>query len=120
MDDCLTGAETVEEAIYLQHELYQLLMNAQMTLRKWRSSSAEVLKHIPGTLKEVEPDKDLFTPKGHPKTLGVHWVAGLDVLHVSIPSFGAGETTLMKRSIASAVARVYDVLGWHAPAVLIA
>ena len=119
VDDCLTGAETVEEAISLQHELYQLLMKAQMTLRMWRSSSAEVLKHIPGTLKEVEPDKDLFTPKGHPKALGVHWVASLDVLHVSIPSFGAGQTTLTKRSIASAVARIYDVLGWHAPAVLI-
>ena len=118
MDDCLTGAETVKEAISLQHELYQLLMKAQMTLRKWRSSSAEVLKHIPGTLKEVEPAKDLFTPKGHPKALGVHWVASLDVLHVSIPSFGAGETNITKRSIASAVARVYDVLGWHAPAVL--
>ena len=78
-----------------------------------------MLKHIPGTLKEVEPDKDLFTPKGHPKALGVHWVASLDVLHVSIPSFGAGETTITKRSIASAVARVYDILGWHAPAVLI-
>ena len=119
MDDYLRGAETVEEAISLQHKLYQLLMKAQMTLRKWRSSSAEVLKYIPGTLKEIEPDKDLFTPKGHPKALGVHWVASLDVLHVSIPSFGAGETIITKRSIASAVARVYDVLGWHAPAVLI-
>ena len=67
VDDCLTGAKTVEEAISLQHELYQLLMKAQMTHRKWRISFAEVLKHIPGTLKEVEPDKDLFTPKGIPK-----------------------------------------------------
>ena len=70
-----------------------------------------MLKHVPGTLKEVEPAKDLFTPKGNPKALGVHWVACLDVLHVSILSFGAGETTITKRSIASEVARVYDVLG---------
>ena len=35
VDDYLTGAETVEEAITLRHELYQLLMKAQMTLRKW-------------------------------------------------------------------------------------
>ena len=67
VDDCLTGAETVEEAISSQHELCQLLMKAQMTLRKWRSSSAEVLKHIPETLKGVESSKDLFTPKGNPK-----------------------------------------------------
>ena len=106
MDDCLTGAETVEEAISLQHELYQLLMKAQTTLRKWRSNSADLLKHIARTLKEVEPDKDLFTPKGHPKALGVPWVASLDVLHVSIPSFGAGETIIKKRSIASVVAIV--------------
>ena len=119
MDDCLTGAETVEEAISLQHELYQLLMKAQMTLRKWRRSSAEVFKHIPGALKEVEPAKDLYTPKGHPRALGVYWVASLDVIHVSIPSVGAGETTITKRSIASAVASIYDVLAWHAPAVLI-
>ena len=61
----------------------------------------------------------MFTPKGHPKALGIHWVASLDVLHVSIPSFGAGETIITKRSIASAVTRVCDVLGWRAPAVLI-
>ena len=78
-----------------------------------------MLKHIPETVKEVEPAKDLFTPKGNYKALGVHWVASLDILHASIPSFGAGETTVTKRSIASAVARVYDVLGWHALAVLI-
>ena len=92
----------------------QLLLKAQMTLRKCRSSSAEVLKHIPGTLKEVEPAKDLCTPKGHPKALVVHWVASLDDSF-----FDSGGTTITKRSIASAVARVYDVLGWHAPAVLI-
>ena len=69
---------------------------------------------------EVEVAQDLITPKRYPKALGVHWVASLYVLHTSIPSFGAGEfeTSITKRSIASAVVRVYDVLGWHAPTIL--
>ena len=40
VDDCLTGSDTVEEAVELRQELNQLLSKACITLRKWRSNSS--------------------------------------------------------------------------------
>ena len=42
VDDCLTGAATVEEAASLREELNALLARACMLLRKWRSISSAV------------------------------------------------------------------------------
>ena len=44
MDDCLTGADTLEEADKLRQDLNSLLYHGCFTLRKWRSSSAELLE----------------------------------------------------------------------------
>ena len=50
VDDLLAGAESVEEAIALYKELRELLLKGGFNLRKWRSSSAEVLQAIPSEL----------------------------------------------------------------------
>ena len=54
VDDCLTGAESEDEAIQLRAELNTLLNCAGMILRKWRSSSERVLNSIPEILREKE------------------------------------------------------------------
>ena len=40
VDDGLTGANSVEEAIKLYEQLYCLFSNADLLLRKWNSSSS--------------------------------------------------------------------------------
>ena len=55
-------------------------------------------------------------PSEHNKALGIHWDTNNDNLYVSIPSINDEVPT--KRSVASAVARLYDALGWFAPATL--
>ena len=57
VDDCLTGTNTVEEASSLQHQLCALLKQAGMTLRKWRSNSAELLETIPEELREKSEER---------------------------------------------------------------
>lgn len=47
MDDCLTGANTLEDTVSLRNELNSLLGEAKMKLRKWRASSVEILDTIP-------------------------------------------------------------------------
>ena len=46
VNDVLTEASTVEEAVSLRTELNSLLGEARMTLRKWHSSSKQVLDTI--------------------------------------------------------------------------
>ncbi len=48
VDDCLMGADTEKEAQDLQQEVTSLVSKGKLTLRKWRSSSKEVLASIPG------------------------------------------------------------------------
>ena len=87
-------------------------------LRKWRSSSAEVVKHIPAALLEPLPTQDLVDrhSASYPKALGVAWNSRDDTMatHVELPS----KFTSTKRGIISDVARTFDVLGWLSPAIL--
>ena len=47
VDDCLTGAPAVSEALGLRMELNNLLDQAGMMFRKWRSNSSDLLISIP-------------------------------------------------------------------------
>ena len=51
MDDCLTAADSLQEAVAIRAELNDLLDKAKMTLRKWRSCSMDLLQSIPESLK---------------------------------------------------------------------
>ena len=54
IDDGLTGAESVEEAIELQGQLQDLFSRGGVLLRKWNSSKPTVLQHIPHGLRETQ------------------------------------------------------------------
>ena len=54
VDDCLTGASTIEEAQELQQELVEIFKFRCMNLRKWRTNSKELLETIPIDLRETK------------------------------------------------------------------
>ena len=110
VDDCLTGADTVAEADSIRTSLNSLLSKAKMTLRKWRSSSDELLATIPIELRETETKQHIQSPPSHIKTLGLHWDTGQDSLHVATPVLDQ-DTSLTKRRILSDVSQTFDVLG---------
>ena len=56
VDDCLTGASTLEEAMEIQEELISLLHCACMWLRKWRSNNTSVLENVPKDMHEDDDD----------------------------------------------------------------
>ena len=117
VDDCLAGAQTPQEAITLHLQLRSLLLKGGFDLRKWRLDSKNVLDAIPKDLHEPSQTKllsDNSSTTHHPKALGMYWDASNDVLFVSTGTFTHQTTT--KRSIASDIARTFDVLGWLAPA----
>ena len=85
IDDCLTGTESVEEALLLRSSLNDLLSKARMTLRKWRASCPELLDSIPLELKESEVVQTLPSASDCHKAPGLHWDTARDTLHISTP-----------------------------------
>ena len=61
VDNCLTGAESIEEASELREQLNGLLEKGNMQLRKWRSSSASIISSVPEDLREQEAVQELPT-----------------------------------------------------------
>jgi hypothetical protein len=54
VDDLLSGASTIEDAIKVQQELTSPLQTAGLTLRKWASNHSTFLDTIPKELQETQ------------------------------------------------------------------
>ena len=89
------------------------LLKGQMRLRKWCTSSKELLASIPEELRETEPLQLGSGADSCPKALGVHWQTTSDIFYVATPPPLEAEHPT-KRQIASQMAKVFDVLGWFA------
>ena len=114
VDDGLTGADSVAEAIALQGELQELFTRGKFQLHKWNLSSSEVLDHVPPELRESRVVNTLPHAEEYSKTLGLEWNSHLDLFRITVsdlPHVGC----LTKRGLVSDVAKVFDALGWFAP-----
>ena len=67
---CLTGADSIPEAIELHTQLHALFSKGGYLLWKRNSSHLNVIKNISANLREVQP---VPTPDQYTKTLGVEW-----------------------------------------------
>ena len=118
VDDGLTGADSPEEAIYLQQELQQLFARGGFTLRKWNCSNPTVLKSIPEELRDPRPQCTLPSDSEYTKTLGVEWNTVLDHFRLKIAKLPPVDN-ITKRFLVSDVARTFDVLGWYSPCTIV-
>ena len=84
VDDGLTGADSVKEAITLQQQLQQLFDRGGFLLRKWNSSDVAVLEHIPNELKDVNSLCAIPDPSEYTKTLGIQWNEVMDHFRLTI------------------------------------
>ena len=118
VDDLMAGADTAEEALALYSNLRFILEKAGFHLRKWRSSSSQVLSSIPTDLLEPMPTQDLVDLHSttYPKALGLAWDSKEDTMATHIEVSEDYKQT--KRGISSDIAKTLDVLGWLAPAIL--
>ena len=117
VDDCLTGAETVEDAIKLQTDLQRLFDKGCFTLRKWNSSHAAALEHIPSELKESHFSQKITDSPEYSKTLGIEWSAERDVFRLTV-SEETLRPPLTKRMLTSDIAKTFDILGWFSPSTI--
>lgn len=117
VDDGLTGADTLEEAVELYKELLGLFAQAKLLLRKWNSNDPRVLEHIPPELQDPQLVHKIADVNEYTKTLGVEWNARLDHFRLAVAQFPPS-SIVTKRTIVSDIARMYDVLGWFSPIIV--
>ena len=118
VDDLLAGAEEVASAVQLFQDLRKVLLKGGFELRKWRSSSSQVLEQISNELQELVPQQDMVDAHSasYPKTLGITWNSRSYVMSAQVQFPNQFKST--KRGIVSDTARSFDVLGWLAPFIL--
>ena len=118
MDDVLSGASSVCEALEKQTQLMSLLENAGLELRKWLSNATEITSHLPPDHVAVEPEAFL-NPLSAVAVLGVNWKSNDAVFVFKIKSCFDGKDVTM-RSVLSEIARIFDPMGWLAPVIITA
>lgn len=116
VDDVLSGANSIPEALECQQQLIQLCSCAQFELRKWASNSIEVLHAISEDSRamslsvffDANENADL-------KILGLKWDPLSDTFSFQTQLTIKRPT---KRSILSDIARVFDPIGLLSPITL--
>ena len=121
VDDLLGGANSVEDALAMRADMVQALEKRQMPIRKWCSNSQEVLDKIPDDDRETATV--VVAPDEHGvNTLGVGWNMNEDTFVFLIPDalkehpvLKSGASTMTRRKLLSAIATVFDPVGWLSP-----
>lgn len=115
VDDTLFGADNEETAIQTRDHLVSLLRSGGFELRKWASNSAELLANIATSDRALSCDKSLSSDE-RINVLGVGWNPANDTFAFKVTL--EDDIPVSKRTILSAIARLFDPLGWVAPVII--
>ncbi|XP_038106740.1 uncharacterized protein LOC119766331 [Culex quinquefasciatus] len=118
VDDLLSGAPTIDEAVQVRGEVQNILGSAGFELRKWASNSAEVLRQIPPELQDERSLLEIDSPSDTTvKTLGLLWHPESDTFRFKVPEFSL-DGPVTKRVAASEMAKLFDPTGIVGPVVV--
>lgn len=109
VDDGLTGADTVDEAVEIHNQLQSLFSEDGFLLHKWNSSEPMVLQHIKPELRDSQSIHPMPNPQEYTKTLGIEWDTSLDHFCITISDLPPLDN-LTKRTLASDIAKTFDAL----------
>lgn len=114
VDDAISGADTLEDAITLQRELTAICKAGTFELRKWTSNSSDFLASLKSEENSMEEANILSALDfdSSVKVLGLKWNPKLDSFsyQVDIPS-----TKCTKRVMLSEISKIYDPMGFLSP-----
>ncbi|GFW54359.1 integrase catalytic domain-containing protein [Trichonephila clavipes] len=115
VDDLLAGADSLDSARKIVHELQNLMSAGGFELRKWSCTHPEVLSDLPNTLK-TNISSHSFDGESTQKILGLFWDLNEDSFKVRAV-FSHQVST--KRQMVSIIARIFDPLGFVSPSTII-
>ena len=116
VDDGLVSVASPEEAVLLAQQAQQLCAQHGIRLHKFNSNCADVLKGLdPKDVVSSEDPVKLDTQEECERTLGVRWNLEKDTFGFSVSASTQPDT---RRGVLSAVASLFDPLGFAAPFVL--
>ncbi|XP_065087718.1 uncharacterized protein LOC135709340 [Ochlerotatus camptorhynchus] len=119
VDDVISGANTVEEAIASQTQIQQLLARGGFPVHKWSSNTTEVLENVPEADREKLVRLD-NTSIDVMKTLGLIWSPQRDEFVFSTNQTDREASHPTKRTVLSEIGRLFDPLGLVTPVTIIA
>ncbi|XP_018308840.1 uncharacterized protein [Mycetomoellerius zeteki] len=113
VDDMLTGADTMTEALTIRNETIKVLRTGSFELGKWASSHPELLVGI----KNQSDNPVVIQNNPESSVLGIHWIHSRDAFRFSYNPDGDA-TVVSKRNILSEISRLYDPLGLLSPVIV--
>ncbi|XP_031348314.1 uncharacterized protein LOC116174518 [Photinus pyralis] len=113
VDDLLTGADDLDQAIKLRNEIDQILRGGCFKLTKWASNDPRL---IPDTQANITNDIQL-DKQSETKTLGLLWNCEADILKFS-NNYHTSNNRVTKRVILSIISKIYDPLGLVGPVIV--
>ncbi|XP_026828139.1 uncharacterized protein LOC113562571 [Ooceraea biroi] len=113
VDDVVTGAKSLSAALEMRNQLVQACRAGGFPLRKWSANHADLIKDLPCE-DRLQQERLWWQPGESHATLGLKWHPHEDCFSFSEPQMWAG--TITKRSTLSLTAKLFDPLGWLAPA----
>lgn len=91
VDDIMTGARNIQEAVILQKQLDVLLQSGGFEIHKWRSNRIDSLSHVPSERREGF-SKLSIDDSDTVKTLGLEWNPNNDKFQFSIEKIESANT----------------------------
>lgn len=116
MDDLMSGDDTPQSAIKNAKDVQSILKRGGFVLQKWCSNSAQFLNQFSAEERSIHVDLNI-TLDGMIRALGLHWNMGKDQFQYSF-KLPEPKEPITKRVILADVQRLFDPLGWLAPAVI--
>ncbi|CAB4017035.1 Hypothetical predicted protein [Paramuricea clavata] len=114
VDDFYSSRNDVPQAVSLRADVSSLMAKGGFPMRKWVSSSPEVLATIPETERTIS-NKNLQQGTHLGRALGVWLDAQSDTLGLTYPHVESPSTQSTKRCILAKLAGLYDPRGWSSP-----
>lgn len=116
VDDLLSGAYDIDEAIEIQKQLRDLSIAGGFNLRKWACNRDALLQTIPAADREIKTSL-LIEFDDTIKSLGIHWNPRSDVLTYQ-STLDPSVIADTKRSMLSDISKLFDPIGWLSPLII--